>query len=690
MNKQSTIERRKARRVSVLNILLMGVVLQACTQTEQPVQPEKATAVEWPSIESIPGQAFLDQCQESFGQVASQFSALEAKKKFRNTSELLKDINEMDMVIDRAISKASLYANVHPETLVRSAAEICEQKFVALLSEIGLSRPLYNHLKNIDVSKLNALDKRYVEHMLRDFRRSGVDKDELTRNRIKALNEEINLIGQTFDKNIRDDVRQIAIDSADELKGLPEDYIAAHKPGADGKIIITTTYPDYVPVMQYAHSEKLRRDLYKVFRQRGYPQNEKVLQELVAKRHELAGLLGYSNTAEYVTDVMMIESPENAQDFIDRVADIAAPVAEAEYQVLLDRLRKLDPQATKVTDWQKTYLEELIKQEKYEVDSRELRQYFSYKNVRQGIFDLTQTMFGIEIKPWQTEVWHDSVEAYEIWDSDRIIGRFFMDMHPREGKYNHAAAFSIQDGVKGVQLPISALVCNFPGGDGGSGLMEHSDVETFLHEFGHLLHGIFGGNQKWLGFSGIKTEWDFVEAPSQMLQEWVWDAETLATFARNDQGEVIPPSLVEKMVAGRDFGRGLWARHQLFYAALSLNVYNRDPSALNLGQLSAALQNKYSPFDYVDDTYFYTSFGHLNGYSAIYYTYMWSLVIAADMFSEFEQEGLRNPDVAQRYRKTVLEPGGSRDAADLVKDFLGREYNFEAFAEDLNRGASQQ
>ena len=689
MNKQSTIERRKMRTVSTLNILLMGVVLQACTQTEQAAQPEQPTAVEWPSIESIQGQAFLDQCQESFGQVASQFSALEAKKKFRNTSELLTDINEMDMVIDRAISKASLYANVHPEALVRSAAEICEQKFVALLSEIGLSRPLYNHLKNIEVSKLDALDKRYVEHMLRDLRRSGVDKDELTRNRIKALNEEINLIGQTFDKNIRDDVRQIAIDSVDELKGLPDDYIAAHKPGADGKIIITTTYPDYVPVMQYAHSEKLRRDLYKVFRQRGYPQNEKVLQELVAKRHELAGLLGYSNTAEYVTDVMMIESPENAQDFIDRVADIAAPVAEAEYQVLLDRLKKLDPQATKVTDWQKTYLEELIKQEKYEVDSRELRQYFAYENVRQGIFDLTQTMFGIEIKPWQTEVWHESVEAYEIWDGDRIIGRFFMDMHPREGKYNHAAAFSIQDGVKGIQLPISALVCNFPGGDGGSGLMEHSDVETFLHEFGHLLHGIFGGNQKWLGFSGIKTEWDFVEAPSQMLQEWVWDAETLATFARNDRGEVIPPPLVEKMVAGRDFGRGLWTRHQLFYASLSLNVYNRDPESLNFDQLSAQLQNKYSPFDYVDDTYFYTSFGHLNGYSAIYYTYMWSLVIAADMFSEFEREGLRNPDVAQRYRKTVLEPGGSRDAADLVKEFLGRSYNFEAFAEDLNRGASQ-
>jgi thimet oligopeptidase len=690
MNNPSLTEKYKLNAILMLSTFCMAFVLSACMQTEHAVQSENPkSAVEWPPIESIKGQAFLDQCQKSFDQVSAQFSALETKKKFRSADDLLKDINRMDIVIDRAVSKASLYANVHPETSVRAAAEICEQKFVVLLSEIGLSRPLYNHLKNIETSKLNALDKRYVEHMLRDFRRSGVDKDESTRERIKALNEEINLIGQTFDKNIRDDVRQIAVNSVDELNGLPDDYIAAHKPNADGKIIITTTYPDYVPVMQYAHSEKLRSDLYKVFRQRGYPQNEKVLQELVAKRHELAGLLGYANTAEYVTEVMMIESPENAQDFIDRVADIASPLAKAEYQVLLDRLKKLNPEATEVTDWQKTYLEELIKQEKYDVDSRELRQYFSYQNVRQGIFDLTQTMFDVEIKPWHTEVWHESVEAYEIRDGDRIIGRFYMDMHPREGKYNHAAAFSVQDGVRGIQLPISALVCNFPGGDGGAGLMEHSDVETFLHEFGHLLHGIFGGNQKWLAFSGIKTEWDFVEAPSQMLQEWVWDAETLATFARNEQGEVIPPALVEKMVAGRDFGRGLWTRHQLFYAALSLNVYNRDPESLNFNQLSAQLQNKYSPFDYVDDTYFYTSFGHLNGYSAIYYTYMWSLVIAADMFSEFEQGGLRNPDVAQRYRKRVLEPGGSRNAADLVKDFLGRSYNFEAFAEDLNHGANQ-
>jgi thimet oligopeptidase len=198
------------------------------------------------------------------------------------------------------------------------------------------------------------------------------------------------------------------------------------------------------------------------------------------------------------------------------------------------------------------------------------------------------------------------------------------------------------------------------------------------------MHNLFAGtNQRWMYFSGIKTEWDFVEAPSQMLEEWVWDAETLATFARNDKGEVIPPALVEKMIAARDFGRGMWTKHQLFYAALSLGVYNQNPTDLELDKVMDDIQSKYSPFGYVDDTYFYASFGHLNGYSSIYYTYMWSLVIAADMHSEFVKKGLRNPELAHHYRKMVLEPGGTKDAADLVKNFLGRPYSFDAFAKDL-------
>lgn len=639
---------------------------------------------EWKMPDDAEARAYLMACQDEFGTARKQFDAFEQRHEPYMPLEFLNDINAMDITLDGALSKTSLYSNVHPNAAVRDAAQTCQQKFVALLGEISLSRPLFNHLVALDTTGLNELDQRLVEKMLRDFRRSGVDKDDATRARIKALIEETNLIGQTFGKNILEDRRLLEVDSAADLAGMPEDYIAARKTNDAGKLLVSTDYPDYMPFMQYAHNDSLRYEMYKIFRQRAYPANKEVLLDLVRKRHELAQLLGYKNYAEYVTEDKMIKTPANAQTFIDRVFGLATPRAQAEYQVLLKRLQQDEPEASVVSDWQKLYVEQQVKKEQYDIDSQVIRQYFQYDNVRQGIFDLTETMFGVKIQPWQAETWHKSVNAYEVIDKGQVIGRFYLDMHPREGKYKHAAAFSIQDGVRDIQIPIYALVCNFPGGDNTAGLMEHSDVETFLHEFGHLLHGIFGGNQPWLSMSGIRTEWDFVEAPSQMLEEWVWDMDTLATFARNNKGEVIPKALVDKMIAGRDFGRGLWTQHQLFYAALSLNVYNRDPAELDLDKLTAEIQAEYSPFGYVDDTYFYASFGHLNGYSAIYYTYMWSLVISADMFSEFQQNGLRNPEVAQRYRRYVMDPGGSKDAADLVTDFLGRPYSFEAFAEDLN------
>lgn len=669
--------------------LLLVFLLPGCGEkSKEPEVQNQATvnAVpgDWPVPDDKEAAAYIKQCQADYEQITRQLDELSNPELTYVTGPLLTSINAIDVLLDKQMNLASLYANVHPNAAIRENAEICEQKFVTLISEISLSRPLYDRLVAVDTKPLDSLDRRYVEHMLQDFKRSGVDKDEATREKIKKLNEEINQIGQTFDKNIRQGTRQLVLDSVEDLAGLPQDYIDNHKPSALGKIVLTTAYPDYVPFMQYAKNDALRKQFYIIFRQQAYPENKAVLHQLIAKRHELAQLLGYKNFSQLVTEDKMIKSPENAQSFIDRVSSLATPRAEAEYQQLLARMKQIDPKATRVEDWQKMYVEDLVKKEQYQVNAQEVRQYFHYDNVRQGIFDLMQAMFGIAIKPWETNVWHESVKAYEIWDGDKVIGRFYLDMHPREGKYKHAAEFPIVNGISDMQLPVAALVCNFPGGDGSSGLMEHADVETFLHEFGHLMHNIFAGNnQRWMYFSGIKTEWDFVEAPSQMLEEWVWDAETLSTFARNDKGEVIPPELVKKMVAARDFGRAMWTKHQLFYAALSLGVYNGDPATLELDKAMADIQSKYSPFGYVDDTYFYASFGHLNGYSSIYYTYMWSLVIAADMHSEFMKKGLRNAELSQHYRKTVLEPGGTKDAADLVKDFLGRPYSFDAFAQDL-------
>lgn len=666
-------------------LVLLGGFISGCSSIAPSKSTQASLAATSKTTWSIPAdgaaKTYLLGCQGDYEKALGLLQELSTPgKKFR-TANLLDDINRLDIILDKQMNLAGLYANVHPQPEIRAAAEQCEQNLVSLISEISLSRPLYNQIANIDLATLDQEDHRFVEHMLRDYKRSGVDKDDATRARIKSLNEEINLIGQQFDKNIRDGSRQLILDSSADLKGLPQDYIDAHKPDEQGKIILTTAYPDYFPFMQFAENDELRKKFYVLFRQQAYPENKQVLQQLLAKRYELARLLGYKNFSEYITEDKMIKSPANAQSFIDKVSQLANPRAETEYNELLKRLQKIDPSAKKVADWQKLYIEHLVKKEKYDVNSQEVRKYFHYDNVREGIFDLTETMFGVTIRPWNTPVWHESVNAYEVVEKGKVIGRFYLDMHPREGKYQHAAQFSIVSGLKDVQLPEAALICNFP-----NTLMEHTDVETFLHEFGHLMHDLFAGvDQRWVYFSGTKTELDFVEAPSQMLEEWVWDATTLATFARNEKGEVIPPELVKKMVKARDFGKALWTKHQLFYAALSLGFYNQNPALLEIDKKMAEIQANYSPFGYVNDTYFYASFGHLNGYSSLYYTYMWSLVIAADMHSEFLKKGLRNSDLANHYRETVLAPGGKKDAAQLVEDFLGRPYNFEAFAKDLSK-----
>jgi thimet oligopeptidase len=306
--------------------------------------------------------------------------------------------------------------------------------------------------------------------------------------------------------------------------------------------------------------------------------------------------------------------------------------------------------------------------------------------VKQGVLDITGKLFGITYRPVRdAAVWHADVEVYDVLEDDAVLGRIYLDMFPRDNKYKHYAQFTLANGKQGRTLPEGVLVCNFPEPGAEPALMQHSDVETLFHEFGHLLHHVLGGHTRWAGIAGVATEWDFVEAPSQMLEEWVWSPITLQTFARHYQsGEPIPADLVRRMKAADEFGKGLYVRQQMFYAAISLQLHTRAPAGLDITKVVAELQEKMTPYKHVEGTFFEESFTHLNGYSAIYYTYMWSLVIAKDMFTVFAQDGLLDAAAAQRYRKYVLEPGGSAPAADLVKNFLTRPYGFRAFEDWLN------
>ena len=602
----------------------------------------------------------------------------------RTVEEALAAYDEAATALSDASSRASVARNAHPSAAVREAGERCEQEVDALATELSLDRGIYDALREIDASAAEAPTRHYLHRLLRDFRRAGVDKDDPTRARIRALNDELVRIGQDFSRNIRDDVRWIDVEP-EELAGLPEDYVRARPPGPGGKVRITTDTPDYVPFLNYARSSPARERLWRVYRQRAHPRNLDALARLLERRHELAGLLGYPSWAAYATEDKMIGSAQAAGDFVARISAAAEARMRSDYQALLERKRRDDPSAERVEAWDSLVLTEDVRKERHGFEAQQVRPYFELSRVQEGVLDVTARLFGLEYHPVRdAPVWHSDVTCFDVLDEGRTVGRFYLDLFPRAGKYKHAAQFTLRSGQAGRALPEAALLCNFPR---PGELLEHAEVVTFFHEFGHLLHHLLGGHTRWGGLSGVRTEWDFVEAPSQMLEDWCWDPGVLSGFARHHQsGAPIPADLIARMRAADEFGKGLRVRQQMYYAAVSLAFHGADPRSLDTTSVMARLQETLTPFRYVPETYFHESFGHLEGYSALYYTYMWSLVIAKDLFGAFRSEGLMNRSVALRYRKAVLEPGGGAKAADLVRGFLGREYDFRAFEEWLNAG----
>jgi thimet oligopeptidase len=614
----------------------------------------------------------------------ARFKALPAP---RDTQAALEIYDDASALLADAAGRSAIATNSHPDNDMRTASQDCESEVDKALTGVSLDRGVYDVLASLDLSKQDESTRHYVSHELLSFRRSGVDRDEATRTQVVALKEQLTTIGQEFGRNIREDVRSVEFDPK-ELEGLPQDYLQGHKPGANGKVRITTDTPDYTPLLAYAKSAKTREALWRAFRQRGYPKNLDTLNRLISKRHELATLLGYPSWAAYITEDKMIRSDKAAAEFIEKITTASAARAKSDYETLLTRKRKDEPKATAVNPWDQAYLEDRVKAEQYSFDSQAVRPYFEYTRVRDGVLGITSRMFGLTFQPvTDAKVWHPSIETYDVYEGKSLLGRIFLDMHPRENKYKHAAQWDLASGKAGKTLPEGVLMCNFPTPGAEPALMQHNDVETFFHEFGHLLHHILGGHTRWAGLSGTRTEQDFVEAPSQMLEEWAWSPESLQLFAKHYQtNEPLPTAIIERMKKADEFGKGLWVRQQMFYAATSLNFYNRDPKGLDTTALVKQFQERYTPFKYTPDTYFQLSFGHLDGYSAVYYTYMWSLVIAKDLYTRFQAEGLMSPAVALSYRRAVLEPGGGKDAALLVKDFLGRDYGFEAYEHWLNGG----
>ena len=471
-------------------------------------------------------------------------------------------------------------------------------------------------------------------------------------------------------------------------------------------MVISTDPPDMTPVMNYAASARLRRELYLAYNDRGYPANKQVLLDLLAGREDMAEVLGFRSWADLATVDQMMGSAANMRQFLAQVEAAARETALREWTELEKFVHEREPQALPLTLSDARFWEEQFRRARYDFDSQSVRPYFPYAPVEAGILATAGKLFGVRfLRNEEAAVWDPAVKTFDVYDAAEpqdasasegkqsndgetglagFIGRIYLDMHPREGKSKWFSECSLVGGVLGQQVPEASLVCNFPEpSETDAGLMQYSDVVTYFHEFGHLMHEILGGRQRWSGQSGIATEGDFVEVPSQMLEEFFDDPDLLRIFARHvDTGEPIPYETVERMTKASAHGRALSTLTQVMYATYSMETHDRRATELDLDVLLREGYECFSRYEFVDGNRMYAAFTHLVGYTSNYYTYLYDKVMALEFFRQFATDSadMLSGETGRRYRREVLEPGGSKPARALVKAFLGREQvGMEAF-----------
>lgn len=671
-------------RTITAGILMSTIALSAAAQTTtDPLHiwignPDPAAVTQWV-------QAHLDEA-------AKGEAALLAVKGPRTIENTLQPYDEVVRALNTAGMGPSLLNNASPIKELRDTAQLEIRRVSAAGAELSLNRAVYDALVAVDLSKADTVTRFYVERILRDYKLSGVDRDEATRKQIRTLRDKITGLTLQFGRNIADGTAQIEVKDLSELDGLPADYLVRHKPNEHGMITITTDEPDYRPVMTYAKSTELRQRLFTTYMTRCYPANKDVLLQILAARAELAHLLGFDNYADYAAADKMIGSAAGIRALIEELDKAARPARDKELEMLLAFAQTKDASVKAIPEYSASYWMEQYKRTTYNFDSQSVRAYFPFAEVQKGVLNTASRLFHIHFtEAKDAPVWDHSVTVFDVTDGreagGKKLGRIYLDMHPRPGKNKWFNASTVVAGKRGFSLPEARLNGNFAGGDDPSdpGLMQYADVVTFFHEFGHMMHGILGGDQPWVGTGPFTIEWDFVEAPSQMLESFFENRSVLDTFARDYKtGELMPQALFENMMRADEFGRGISVERQLQLSTFALELHDRAPSEIDIDALMAKSYKRFGAFTEAPENRMYATFTHLTSYASNYYTYQLSKVIALDFFQQFDQKNLLDGPAALRYRKTVLEPGGSASANTLVKNFLGRKQNSEAMRHWIN------
>ena len=623
--------------------------------------------------------------ETALADAAARFDALEREAP-REPRALLDSVDALQLALTNVASSVSVLVNVHPDLAAREACESIQREATTLSVRFAQSRPVYDALSAVDTVAFDRPTRRMVKLTLQDMRRAGAHLDDAARAKAQQLRRRITELSQTYGRNLRDDVRTIEL-PASALEGTPADYRAAHPADGRGVVKITTDPPDTAPLLAYATDANARLAIARAYYDRAGG-NIAAFDELRRARHELARTLGYEDFAAYNLEDKMMASPQKLDRFLDDVRDAAKQPADRQYATMLEIARREDPRLERIGMWDIQYYLARAKDERFRFDPREVRPYLEYNSVRRAILDLAAQLFDLTFTPYEPdETWHEDAEHFRVTMNGRPAGFITLDMHPRPGKNKWATSFGYKLGLKGRQLPHNVLVCNFPDPKASKGpaLMEHQQVVTFFHEFGHLVHGIVRGNVVAWARLGRPAENDFMEAPSRFLEDYIFELDVLRRFAKHvETGEAIPEDLVRRLQAARDFGQGVMTEQSVVQSRQSLRLHDGALIDRDSRSVAREVADRESRFAQLDGSNWPVNWEHMGSeaYAAAYATYLWSNVIAADIKTGFTN-GLMDIETAHRYRDEVLAPGGNIPAADAVKNFLGRSYDMNAFKERL-------
>lgn len=625
--------------------------------------------------------------------------ALEAdQRNFDNTARALDTIQSEFSTI---CSTLQVLEMVSPDAGVRNACHEESIKLQAFAVDAFSNKKIYNAFKAyIDNSagkeSLNAEQLYFNQEVMRDFIRAGLELADEQFEPVQALKKEIAELELVFDTNIADDKTKIVV-TVQDLDGCDQHFIDNLQKNDEGKYLLGCDYPTYFEIKDHCKVQETRKRLYFAYQNRAYPQNLDLLNKIIAKRDELAKRLGFASYAALDIDSEMVKTPERAKHFIDDLVEKARVKANQEFQdfkkelpqeVMLDANGLFNP-------WDLDYVKNHYKKKHFDIDERVVAEYFPAQQALKGVFDIYQQFLNLEftmLKPsW---AWHEDVQLLEVRDRDskELCGYIFLDLYPRDNKYSHACLCPIvptiqqrqHDGTIKKSPSLGLVIANFPKATADRpALLKHGDVETFFHEFGHAMHSVLGSTEL-ASFSGTSVKRDFVEMPSQIFEEWLFDKPLLQGLTHHYQtGKPLPDALIDKMIALKKFDSGMFLERQCIFSLMALEYFGPGATK-DTDAIRAALAQRIIPEIRLEpDAHFQASFGHLTGYGAKYYGYMWSKVFALDLFYVVKEQGLLNPEAGKLFVDKILSKGGSIDPNILLKDYLGREPNDKAFFQDL-------